>query len=122
MARLAGYGGSVLVANASATGIREWSLDYIVEVYDARGFDDGQQPHPIMGKIDWSGSFRGAKDGAPLSIGTQVALQLRESNTTGQVSTGSGFITGLHPTVAIDGLVEYAYDFVGLGTLTLPTA
>lgn len=122
MARLAGYGGSVLIGTATATGIREWSLDYTVAVLDGRGFDDGQNPHPVMGAKDWGGSFRGPKDGAPLTLFTSCTLTLKESTTTGQSWSGTAYLTGIHNTVPVDGLVEYSYDFVGKGTLTQATA
>lgn len=122
MARLAGYGGSVEIGTVAQTGIREWTMDYTIAVLDGRGFDDGQEPHPVMGAKEWGGSFRGAKDGAPISIGSEIALVLKESDTTGQEFSGSAFVTGVHPSVPVDGLVEYAYDFVGKGTLTLATA
>ena len=122
MARLAGFGGSVTVGTVAQTGMKEWSLDYTITVLDGRGFDDGQQPNPVMGPIEWGGSFRANKDGPPLAQGSLVALNLKESTTTGQAWTGSAYVTAVHPTVVVDGLVEYAYDFVGKGTLTQATA
>jgi len=122
MSRVAGYGGEVQIGTVTQTGIREWTLDYTVAVLDGRGFDDGQQPHPVMGAIEWGGSFRGPKDGAPITPFTEVGLVLQESTETGQSWSGSAFITGIHDTVAVDGLVEYSYDFVGKGTLTIATA
>jgi len=122
MARLAGFGGNVEIGTVAQTGIREWTLDYTINVLDGRGFDDGQQPHPVMGAIEWGGSFRGPKDGAPISIGTEVALSLVEGTAAGQEHTGSAYINAIHPAVAVDGLAEYSYDFVGKGTLTIATA
>jgi len=49
-------------------------------------------------------------------------MTFQESTTTGQDWTGSAILTGIHPTVSVDGLVEYSYDFVGKGTLTIATA
>lgn len=122
MARVAGHGGAVQIGTVSQTGIREWTLDYTVSVLDGRGFDDGQNPHPVMGAIDWGGSFRGAKDGVPITPFTLVGLVLQESTTTGASWTGSGYVTGAHDSVAVDGIIEYSYDFVGSGTLTIATA
>lgn len=122
MARLAGYGGSVLIGTTAATGIREWTLDHTVAVQDGRGFDDGQNPHPVMTVKDWGGSFKGPKDGAPLALFATCTLNLQESTTTGQKYTGSAIIIGLHETVAVDGLIECSYDYVGYGALTIATA
>lgn len=122
MARLAGFGGSVMLGTVAQTGMKEWSLDYTINVLDGRGFDDGQQPHPVMGAIEWGGSFRANKDGPPMAQGSLIALVLKESTTTGQSWTGSAYVTAIHPAVVVDGLVEYSYDFVGKGTLTQATA
>lgn len=125
MARVKGCGGSVLVGTGTAgvTGIREWTLDYTVNIIDGRGFDDACEPNPVIGMKEWGGSFRGFKDGAPITtLFEEVAIQLKESDTTGQEWTGSAVITGIHPHVSVDGLVEYSYDFMGKGTLTEATA
>ena len=106
----------------TVTGIREWSMDYTVNIIDGRGFDDDCAPHPVVGMRNWEGNFRGPKDGAPLTMFTTATFELQESSDTTQHWTGSAILTGIHPTVTVDGLVEYAYDFVGIGTLTVPTA
>lgn len=122
MARVPGYGGSVQIGTVAQTGIREWTLDYTVAVLDGRGFEDAGEPHPVMGAKDWGGSFRGPKDGAPITAFSEVGLTLKESTTTGQEWSGSAYITAVHPSVPVDGLIEYSYDFVGKGTLTVATA
>jgi hypothetical protein len=124
MARVRGCGGSIIVGTGTTgvAGIREWSLDYTVNIIDGRGFDDACEPHPVLGMQTWEGSFRGAKDGAPLALFATSAINLKESTTTGQNWSGSALISGIHPTVTVDGLVEYSYDFVGIGTLTIATA
>ena len=122
MARVRGCGGDVLVGTIAQTGIREWNIDYTVNILDGRGFDDDCEPHPVVGMREWGGNVRGPKDGAPMTLFTTAAMSFKESDTTGQLWTGSVLITGIHPTVSVDGLVEYAYDFVGVGTLTVATA
>ncbi len=120
MARLAGYGGSVLIGTVAQTGMREWTLDYTVNVLDGRGFDDAGLPNPVMGAKTWGGAFSGPKDGMPISVFSAVALSLKESAT--QSWTGSAVISEVHPAVSVDGLVEYSYTFVGSGTLTVAAA
>jgi hypothetical protein len=122
MARVRGCGGSVTLGTVTASGIREWSLDYTVNILDGRGFDDACSPHPVLGMLDWKGKFSGPKDGAPLTLFTTAALVLNESTTTGQSWSGSAMLSGIHPTVSVDGLVQYSYDFEGVGTLTIATA
>jgi len=121
-ARLAGYGGSIQVGGTAVTGIREWTLDYTITVLDGMGFDDNGLPNPVMGPRDWGGSFRGPKDGAPQTLFTKVGVSLKESATAGQGWSGSAFISEVHPNVAVDGLAEYSYSYVGSGTLTVATA
>ena len=122
MARVRGCGGDVLYGATAATGIREWNIDYTVNILDGRGFDDNCEPHPIVGMREWGGNFRGPKDGAPLTLFTESTMSFKESDTVGQLWTGSAIITGIHPSVSVDGLVEYSYDFIGKGTLTIATA
>lgn len=124
MARVRGCGGNVIVGTGTTgvTGIREWSLDYTVNIIDGRGFDDAGEPHPVLGMQTWEGKFNGPKDGAPLTLFATAALTLKESTTTGQQWSGSALLSGIHPSVTVDGLVQYSYDFVGIGTLTIATA
>ena len=125
MARVRGCGGDVKIGTITQTGMREWSLDYTVNILDGRGFDDNCEPHPIVGMIEWGGSFRGPKDGAPITPFAEVDLALQETATTTgttQEWRGSAIITGIHPTASVDGLVEYSYDYTGKGALSLPSA
>ena len=124
MARLRGCGGSVLIGTSTvgAVGVKEWTLDYTVDIIDGRGFDDACQPHPVVGMVNWGGSLRALKDGVPLTMFTTAAISLRESTTTGQLYTGSAIFTEFHETVPVDGLIECSYTYLGIGTLTVATA
>ena len=121
MAQIAGKAGSVLVAAATVAGIKSWSVDYTGDPLDTTDFGDSGHRTYIPGIDGWSGRFEGFKDGAPQSIGTEVALQLKESATAGQLYTGQAIITGAHPTVNVDGVVSVSYDFQGTGVLTVAT-
>ncbi len=120
--RLAGYGGSVIYGSTTATGVKGWVLDYTYKVEDVRGFDDGINPNPLPTVMEWGGSLDAWKDGAPIPLNVQVALQLKESNATGQTCTGSAYFVGFHDSVVVDGVVAYTYDYVGKGTFYPPTA
>jgi hypothetical protein len=124
MARLAGTGGNVKygAGPTTSTGIKSWSLDYTVDALEGTGFDSSGKRVYTAGLSGWSGSFEGYKDGAPIAIGSAVALELEESATAGQEWTGTAIITSVGVNVAIDGLVTYAYNFQGTGTLTVATA
>ena len=122
MARLAGKAGEVTVAGVSVTGIKTWSLDYTVDPIDTTAFDSVGVSAFIPGISKWSGAFEGHKDGAPLTIGTEVALVLKESQTATQKSTGQAIVTSLGTKTDITGAVAYSYSFQGTGALTIPSA
>ena len=120
MARIAGYGGDLLAPGIIA-GIREWSLDYTAAAIDTSGFDGGQAKNFTVGQTEWSGSFNGFKDGAPLAIGTEIVAEFQESGVATQKWSGTIVITSIKPDTAVDGVVSYGYEFQGTGALTVPT-
>lgn len=117
MGKLAGYTGSVYIGSNIA-GIKSWTLDYIMSVAETTGFDSSGHKTFIPTIDEWSGSFEGYKDAAPQTIGTEIALELRESQTATQKWAGQAIITAIHPATATDGVVTYSYDFQGTATLT----
>jgi hypothetical protein len=88
---------------------------------DTTGFDSSGHRNYLPGLDGWSGSFEGYKDGAPISIGTEVALLLKQSATATQDWGGQAIITGSHPGISVDGLSVISYDFQGTGAITVPT-
>jgi len=111
-----------LWAGKAVGGIKSWSLDRSVATYESSGFDTSGAKTFLPGVAEWSGSFEGFKEGAPLAIGSVVGLELRESSTSTQQWRGIAIITGIHDTVPTDGLVTYSYDFQGTDALELATA
>jgi len=122
MARLSGKAGNVKIATVPVAGIRSWTLDVVMNTQETTGFDSGGHKDFLPTIDEWAGSFEGFKDGAPLAIGTEVALELEESATANQEWTGQAIITAVHPNAAVDGVVMYSYDFQGTGVLVLATA
>ncbi len=122
MSRLAGYAGEVTSAAAEVVGIKSWALDYVFDALEGTAFDSSGHRAYTPGLDGWSGSFEGYKDGAPLTIGTEVALVLKESQTATQKWLGQAIIMGAHPATTVDGLVAISYDFQGTGALTIATA
>lgn len=121
MARVAGHGGDLLAPGIIA-GIREWSIDYAAAALDTSGYDGGQDKTFIAGMREWSGSFNGLKDGAPLAIGTILAAEFQESGVGTQKWTGNIYITNIGAASSVDGLVVYNYTFQGTGVFaSLPT-
>ncbi len=122
MARLAGTAGSVTVAGAAAkAGIKSWKLDHTFDTLDSTGFDSSGHRNFLPGLDTWSGSFEGYKDGAPLAIGTEIALLLKQSATGTQDWGGQAIITGSHPSMGVDGLSVMSYDFQGTAAITTPS-
>ncbi len=121
MAHYSGKAGEV-DTGASVTGIKSWTLDYVVEMLETTDFADAGIRSYLPGASGWSGSFEGLKDGAPLGIGAEITITLKETQTATQKWTGTAYITGVHGATSADGLVTYTYDFQGSGALTPPTA
>jgi len=127
MAQIAGTAGSVYTtttgtAVAEVSGIKSWTLDYVMDALETTDFGDSGKRTYIPGLSGWSGSFEGYKDGAPKTIGTEALIEFRESTNSTQKWTGAAIITGIHPSVSVDGIVAVSYDFQGTGSLTVPTA
>lgn len=123
MTELAGKTGMVMVSATDITGCKDWTLDYTVDMLDTTDFADGAATNAARtfqpGLSNWSGSFSGYKDGAPLALGFSSAIALiLEEDTAGTQWTGSAFITGIHASVSVDGIIAYTYDFQGTGALT----
>jgi len=108
-------------AAKNIAGINSWSVDYTCDALETTDFADAGTRSYIGGCTNWSGTFSGYKDGAPLSIGSQYGIELAESATTTQMWLGTIYITGVHPTVDKDNVVSYSYDFQGSGDLTIAT-
>lgn len=106
-------------AARNIAGIGSWSLDYVTDAIDVTDFGDAGVRAYVAGPSGWSGTFEGFKDGAPLTIGSQYGIELAESATVTQAWLGNAILTGVHPTVAFDGIVSYSYDFQGVGVLTI---
>ena len=122
MARYSGHNGAANVATADVNGISHWTLDLEYAVHQARGFEDAGVPNKKPGAYDWKGTFTGFKNAAPLTIGTEIALILEETQTATQKFNGQAIINGLSVDVDTEGAITYSYTFEGTGALTIPTA
>ena len=123
MAHVAGKAGNVTITAGDITGVKSWTLDYTVDMLDTSDFIDGAATNAartfLPGLSGWSGSFEVVKGSAPNALGTSstaVAIELEEDASVKW--TGNVFLTGIHASVAADGLVMYTYDFQGTGELT----
>ena len=98
MARLAGYGGAVKygAGPTSEAAVRGWTLDFVKDTAETTGMDSSGHKVYIPTLDGWSGSFDTLKDGPPITIGSEVALELEESSTANQEWTGQAIITAIH--------------------------
>ncbi|MDH5664743.1 MAG: hypothetical protein OEY10_00395 [Nitrosopumilus sp.] len=110
-------------ALAETAGIGTWSIDYTVDAADTTDFQSDGVSEFIAGVSQWSGSFSGQKEGAPLSIGSIQYLALSEKYTTDTTLwSGQAVITGLAASTDKGSPVTYDYSFQGTGPLEQPTA
>ena len=109
-------------AAKAVAGIRSWTLDAVMNTQETTAFDSSGHKTFVPTLDEWAGSFEGFKDGPPLTKGTVVNLQLRESATVTQYWAGLAIITAVHPSTSVDGVVMYSYDFQGTKELAVPTA
>jgi len=109
-------------ALAETDGMKNWSIDYTADTVEVTDFQSDGVAEYIPTITRWSGSFDGDKDGAPLSIGSEIYLGLGESKTETQVWGGAAILTGVSASTAFDGAVTYSYTLQGTGRLSVPTA
>jgi hypothetical protein len=109
-------------ALAEVDGIKSWTIDYTADTLETTDFGSAGIKSYIIAGSSWSGTFEGYKDGAPLSIGSEVYLVLGESNTAYQNWLGKAIITGASASVGNDGVVSYSYTYQGTGALEAPSA
>ena len=122
MAELAGKSGDVTVGGTPIGDVKSWSLDSVVDALEVTDMDDDGVRAYIPGCSGWSGSVEVNKDGAPETIGSEIALVLKESETANQLWSGQAIITGVGVATSFDGVVTYTYSFQGTGALTPASA
>ncbi len=110
-------------AAKTVAGIKSWTLDVKTDAVDSTGFDSSGHRSYLPNLDQWTGSFEGYKDGAPLTIGSIVGLELQETTaTTTKQYRGNAIITDLKPTATVEGLVTYSYNFTGTDSLVTASA
>lgn len=121
MAAISGKNGSVMIGTHEVAEIKSWSLDIGGEELDITDFSSAGYKEFIRGLTEWSGSFEGNLDmtdtngqyalDAKILDGSSVTLKLYTNGT--NYYTGTAFITGESPSVAVDGLAEVSFNFRG---------
>ena len=121
MGKVAGTKGYVNTASV-VLGINQWSLDYTVDMLETTDFSASGIATYIPGVSRWSGTFSGYKDGVPQTLGTATSVTLILGENAATNWQGTAFISGIHPSTNFDGVVSYAYDFQGTGSLVVASA
>ena len=124
MAIISGRYGQV-VFEGCQTYVRDWTIDYTAENYDATNFDESSGGRTYVAGIpSWSGSFSAyfSTDNTA-TPGTSGAAIFRTSSTAESGLYYGGIIL-MSMTVAtpVDGVVTQNYTFQGLGSPATSTA
>jgi hypothetical protein len=115
-----GKTGSVIVGGTTISGIGRWQLECQGEVVETTNFGSGGHRTYVFSVDGWVGFFEGLKDAAPLGIGSQVAIVLRETSMNADQSfAGQVLIRAAAVQIARDGSVRYRYAFAGVGAITM---
>ena len=124
MARFSGKGGSITNAGVNIA-LTSWDIDAKGDAIDVTGMDDAGIKEFLAGVTEWSGSFEGFATGTvdASKPGTAITAGVFASSSSSGAPklTGSGFVTGLKVSSAVDGAVKASVTFQGSGALTYGT-
>lgn len=116
-AALAGYAG--VVSGPSGIGeITNWTLNIEIAALDATSMDSAGWREYIAGLQGVTGSFRSIKSKLTMN-GTAVSLTLQTATASGVSISGSAFLIKETPSVPVDGVVSWDFDFVFTGSVTI---
>lgn len=122
MAEISGLAGAVDLGSADGTlTFRSWSISYTQATIDTTVFADGTRTR-VPGILEWSGTAEGILDGttAPaLGTAAVVGTFSADANNT---FIGSVILTGLTPSVSVDGEATAVVTFDGSGPLAISFA
>ncbi len=125
MAATNGTGGTAAWSDYSAgnsdvtANVKSWTLDYTADTLDTTDFTTAGPRSFIAGLTTWGGSFETNLDATDVmpTPGTKTRLTLTAA--TSRTFVGLAVLTGLHPSVAVDGLNSLTVDFQGSSDLTI---
>ena len=124
MANITGKGGCVKNDATVIVGIKEWSMDYAVDMFDVTEFADTAPTHKssLSGLKKATGSFSGSvTDGATgilgsLTLGTAYDLVL-ETDGTDKYSLNA-YVSNISTSVTVDGEATVTASFESNGDVT----
>lgn len=124
MSAQAGYGGNVTITGGGSdleVNVHAWSLDYTADTLDSTDFSTSGPRTFITGLKGWSGTFESHLDGTaaphPSDVGAAATISLQAA--TSRTWGGDCFITGVHPSVTVDGINAMTVDFQGTSDLSI---
>lgn len=130
---LAGKGGAVYVdvsggVPAKAADIQSWSLDVGADALDVTGFDDAGWRTFVAGLKQWSATIEAKWNYTDANqrdfwdnLGASVDLQLFVDEASNKRFSGTGIVTGVSPSVSVDGTADVTFTVQGSGALTYHT-
>lgn len=126
MAKFAGTGGKLMVGTSTAAEIKSWSIDGGADMLDVTNFGSGGWKENIAGLREWSASVEGNWDMTDTNgqkalqdawlNGSSVAVKFYVDGTKNY--SGSAYISGLSPEVAVDDAATVSIDLQGTGALS----
>jgi predicted secreted protein len=132
MAAVAGKKGVVNYDGGTVATLNNWTLDLSNDMLDVTSFTTSapQWRSFIAGLSSWTGNCSGLFDGASTgqkdlilnSITPTTATVILEMDQAGGGKFSGGcFLSGMSPSVAIDGTVDIGWDIQGTGSLSYTT-
>ena len=133
MPAVAGKQGTIVYDGGSVATVNNWDLDLTNDMLDVTSFTTAlpQWREFIDGLSGWTGGVSGIFDGSSTgqndlitnSITPAAATVVLEMDQTGGGSfSGSVFLSGMSPGVAIDGTADISWTLQGTAALTYSTA
>jgi len=129
MSRYAGKTGEVKIAPhggtlAAIVGVKSWEIDAKCDAVDVTGMDSGGAKEFLSGLTEWNGTVECFVDSSEL----QILDEIREGvpcdvafavQTGGLTFSGTGVITGIKPSVSVEGAVTLSLTIQGSGGLEI---
>jgi len=123
MAKYSGKKGRLMIG-AQAVNITDWEVDDKVSLPESTDSTSGEGTNRIVGRQDWSVSFKGWYDDASnpveLAIGTEGVFKLELNTTTAKFLQGTAIIESMKTAVDVmgAGTVGYTGSASANGVLT----
>ncbi len=133
MPAVAGKSGTIVYDGGSVATVSNWDLNLTNDMLDVTAFTTSapQWREFIDGLSDWSGAISGIFDGTSTGQNdlivnslapTTATVVLEMDQTAGGSFSGAVFLSGMSPTVAIDGTAEISWDLQGTAALSYSTS